>query len=68
MGKIRDVWTNAFYRVTMCYIATLVTIIFSLQIYRYFYDLPSDEAKCGQGHPSVSMLVPVVGVLFHAKS
>lgn len=60
-------WENAFYRVTMCYIAILVTVIFSLQIYRYFFDLPSSEATCGQDKRSIAMLVPIVGVLLDAK-
>lgn len=62
--KLKKGWENAFYRGTMCYIAALVTIIFSLQIYRFFFDLPSSEAKCGQSSPSVLTLVPVFGVLF----
>lgn len=64
--KWRQGWENAFYRATMCYIALLVTIIFSLQVYRYFFDLPSGEV-CGQDKRSVAMLVPIVGVLLDAK-
>lgn len=66
MHRLREAWSNAFYRVTVTYITILVTIIFGLQIYRYYFDLPSEQVKCGAGHPSVITLVPVVGVFFDA--
>lgn len=62
--KWREGWDNAFYRATMCYIAILVTIIFV----SIFFNPSSDDSPCGQGVPSVSTLVPVVGVQFNAES
>lgn len=66
-GKLKKGWENAFYRGTMCYIATLVTVIFGLQIYRFFFDLPSNEAKCETGTSSYSKPEPLYGVRFDAK-
>lgn len=42
LQQLRNGWQNAFYRGTACYVATLVTLIFCLQVFRYFFDLPSD--------------------------
>lgn len=64
---LREGWNNAFYRGTMCYVASLVTIIFGLQIYRFFYDLPSDAVSrncSGANHVQYKTLIPVIGAFF----
>lgn len=43
---VRKVWDNAYYRWTMVYISIIVTLIFCLQIYRFFFDAPSSEITC----------------------
>lgn len=69
MQKLREGWNNAFYRGTMCYVAMLVTIIFGLQIYRYFFNLPAESIyHCGMGDArSYSSLIPVIGAFFDEK-
>lgn len=46
--QLKEGWHNAFYRYTVVYIAVVITLIFAFQMYRYFFDLPSNEVlmKC----------------------
>lgn len=61
--ELRAAWRNAYYRITCVYIATLVTLIFGFQMYRYFVAAPAQAIRedCGQSVSAIS-LIPVVGV------
>lgn len=63
--RIKEAWHNAFYRTTVLYIATLVTIIFILQVSQFFDTLHASKTSC-EAKPSVALLIPVVGVFFGA--
>lgn len=61
--ELKMVWRNTYYRGLVIYVATVVTLIFVFQMYRYFVSAPTSEFPCGQ-KASVATLIPVIGVLF----
>lgn len=61
--ELKVAWKNTYYRGLVIYVATLVTLIFLFQMYRYFVAAPADEIVC-PNRPSAVSLIPVIGVLF----
>lgn len=67
MGSLKEAWHNTLYKATICYLITLVTLIFGLQLYQFFHGGAYDKTHCGFNRPSTSSLLPVIGVLLDAK-
>lgn len=61
--ELKVAWKNTYYRGLVIYVATLVTLIFGFQMYRYFIAAPASEITCPSKISSMS-LIPVIGVLF----
>lgn len=60
LEKLREAWSNTFYKGLVVYVSVLVTLIFGFQMYRYFVTAPGGEVTCEK--PSAISLVPVIGV------
>ncbi len=48
------------YRYTCLYTCVIITLIFILQVYRYFIALPANTVQCEQAITALS-LVPLIG-------
>lgn len=62
MGRLRQAWRNAYYRITLAYVAAIVTAMFGFQLYQYFSTHTKNVASCDRA--SALTLVPVIGVFF----
>lgn len=45
-ARIKQAWDNAYYRWYALYVATIVTLIFGFQMYRYFVAAPASAITC----------------------
>lgn len=63
MMELKMVWKNTYYKGLVIYVATVVTLIFGFQMYRYFVSAPANELPCNQKASAVT-LIPLIGVLF----
>lgn len=63
MNRIKRAWMNAYYRITLTYIAIVVTLIFAFQIYEYCKKT-AVPCNCGAARPVLS-LIPVIGAFIH---
>lgn len=61
--ELKMVWRNTYYKGLVIYVATVVTLIFGFQMYRYFVAAPSSEITCPRTVSAIT-LIPVIGVLF----
>jgi hypothetical protein len=55
--QIKDGYSNAFYRTSVIYVITLLTIIFAFQMYRYFYAAPASKLTCPTSHVSTASTI-----------
>jgi hypothetical protein len=62
LRRFRSAWNNAYYRITITYIALIVTLMFAFQVQQYL--AAESMPDCPMSRKAVS-LIPVIGVFFN---